>query len=395
VSIGGASLAAWTLCHFVWQGAAVWALARLWARAARGWSPAARYRGAAAWFLVISLLPIATAVLGALFPPAEPSLDVAVPLLAASRAAGGADRLVAGMLLVWGAGTLAALGWLALDARFLARLGRRARPADAGMRRLVLRLAGECGLATAPEVLEGPVDGPMVTGFRRPCLLLPPGASRLLEPAEFHAVLLHELAHLRRRDLLAGAAQRVAQAFLWLHPAVWLLSREVDRERERCCDAEAVRAGAARLDLARALVALEGARPRGGALAAHASSGELKARVEELLAPRTEPPGPGTRGAAAALLLAAAVPWAGVLALPPGSLFPVVEVRAEDPAGAFTLWFVGSRIAAATVNGGDVKRELIEQRDDLAVVRGGDGSVLLEVKIHTPGHIRWTPRPPP
>ena len=54
-------------------------------------------------------------------------------------------------------------------------------------------------------------------------------------------VLLHELAHVRRWDNLVNLAQRIVESLLFFHPAVWLVSRQVRRDREECCDAAVIR----------------------------------------------------------------------------------------------------------------------------------------------------------
>ena len=54
-------------------------------------------------------------------------------------------------------------------------------------------------------------------------------------------ILLHELAHVRRRDNLVNLLQRLVESALFFHPAVWLISTWVRREREYCCDEAVVR----------------------------------------------------------------------------------------------------------------------------------------------------------
>ena len=69
-------------------------------------------------------------------------------------------------------------------------------------------------------------------------------------------VILHELAHLRRRDALVEALLSVLECLLFFHPAIWWLSRQVREAREQCCDQEALRGGASPESLARALLHL-------------------------------------------------------------------------------------------------------------------------------------------
>ena len=69
-----------------------------------------------------------------------------------------------------------------------------------------------------------------------------------------HAILTHELAHLRRYDHLVNLLQRVVEALLFFHPAVWYVSRRISIERENCCDDLVLAAGAERLGYADSLV---------------------------------------------------------------------------------------------------------------------------------------------
>ena len=71
---------------------------------------------------------------------------------------------------------------------------------------------------------------PAVAGILRPVLLLPRGFSARLGEAEFESVLMHELAHVRRRDNLTGAAVRLAACLFWFHPLIWWLERKALRD---------------------------------------------------------------------------------------------------------------------------------------------------------------------
>ena len=71
-------------------------------------------------------------------------------------------------------------------------------------------------------------------------VLVPADALAGLPCTQMEALLLHELAHIRRHDYLINVLQGVAEAALFYHPAVWWISRQVREERERCCDDIAV-----------------------------------------------------------------------------------------------------------------------------------------------------------
>ena len=81
------------------------------------------------------------------------------------------------------------------------------------------------------------VSSPLVIGVFRPLIVLPPALLTGLAPDQIEMILLHELAHVRRWDNLVNLMQRVLEATLYFHPAVWWVSRWVRLEREHCCDA--------------------------------------------------------------------------------------------------------------------------------------------------------------
>lgn len=132
-------------------------------------------------------------------------------------------------------------------------------------------------------------------------ILLPPTALSGLSTFELEALLIHELAHIRRYDLLVNLLQRLVEAVLFLHPAVWYVSRRLNVEREHCCDALVLSAGIPPLGYADALVRMaeicSGASTAAEvALAATAGKcpTELKRRVLRVLDPAGQP-GPRLR----------------------------------------------------------------------------------------------------
>lgn len=76
---------------------------------------------------------------------------------------------------------------------------------------------------------------PMTWGVRHPSILLPRAAQNWTEQ-EIRSALLHELAHVSRRDCLLQLFVQLTCAVYWFHPLVWLASRNVHFERERACD---------------------------------------------------------------------------------------------------------------------------------------------------------------
>ncbi len=77
---------------------------------------------------------------------------------------------------------------------------------------------------------------PTVIGFRKPLVVIPSWAMRELSGAELNTILLHELAHLRRRDDWTNLVQKILGALLFFHPAVWWIEKKLALEREMACD---------------------------------------------------------------------------------------------------------------------------------------------------------------
>ncbi|WP_439581423.1 M56 family metallopeptidase [Dyadobacter bucti] len=77
---------------------------------------------------------------------------------------------------------------------------------------------------------------PMVTGFFKPVILLPVGLLTNLSQAQAEAIILHELAHIRRNDYLVNLLQICCENLFFFNPALLWISSLIKEEREHCCD---------------------------------------------------------------------------------------------------------------------------------------------------------------
>lgn len=169
---------------------------------------------------------------------------------------GGVDPvlLLAG---VWLLGALLVLANLLVGKariRWLARDAERVR--DGPWEDLRERVAERLGLEREVVLLRGvrPLV-PMTWGIVRPRVLLPETAEAWPDACREN-VLLHELAHVKRRDCLVQLLVRLACAVYWFHPLVWHAVRRLRLEQEEACDDHVLRAGTLASDYARQLVGL-------------------------------------------------------------------------------------------------------------------------------------------
>jgi bla regulator protein BlaR1 len=77
---------------------------------------------------------------------------------------------------------------------------------------------------------------PMVIGIIKPVILLPVSAFTGLSPKQLESIIVHELAHIIRRDYLVNLLQSILEILFFYHPAVWWINGVIREERENCCD---------------------------------------------------------------------------------------------------------------------------------------------------------------
>ena len=146
------------------------------------------------------------------------------------------------LFALWIAGILAMAGMLCLQYGDLRkRLSSAKIVQDARILSLLEEARESVGLRSSIWLFEAPdLESPIVFGFLRPHMVLPSPAVRKLPREQLRAVLLHELTHVRRRDLMVSWFQVVLQALYWFHPLVWLASIGFRRERELIVDDEVI-----------------------------------------------------------------------------------------------------------------------------------------------------------
>src|SRR5512144_1062233 len=141
-----------------------------------------------------------------------------------------------GTLALWSAGTLIASTRLVLGAKRVAGIRRRASEVGENWTAISNELSRKLGLTRPVRLLfSGDVAVPVTAGLRRPVILLPEAARRWNEERR-RVVLLHELAHVRRRDWMALLVGQAAAALYWFHPLAWSIRVQMQKDCERACD---------------------------------------------------------------------------------------------------------------------------------------------------------------
>lgn len=139
---------------------------------------------------------------------------------------------------VWAGGTLLLLLLAVLRVAAFRRLIRRAEPAPQDVLEMVSDAAKKIGLSAPPQTsMVHRCMSPMVWCAVRPRLLLPRELWSDLDDIGRRAVVMHELAHLRRRDHWVLWADSIVGSLYWWHPLVWFVRRRMQMEAEYCCDA--------------------------------------------------------------------------------------------------------------------------------------------------------------
>ncbi len=307
---------AWALAHLFWQATAVAALLALILRFMDPRKPTRRYAVACLALVLIAAAPAVSLLYltaydsGPLVIPFDPSL-AAQPgwQRRLVRLSAALQPQLKWIVLCWCGGVLLLSLWH-IASWFTFRRGLRAHTSELRQEwNWVFDLVDRLKIRRPVSFLECRLfDVPATTGWLRPLVLLPATALAALRADHIKAVIVHELAHIRRHDYVVNLLQSVVEGLLFFHPAVWWVSAKVRQERENCCDELAAEATGDRGGYAAALLAMEELRPDVPlhALGAKGGAGSLVNRVERLLRPRSTQ-GARHRGPLAALATAAAL----------------------------------------------------------------------------------------
>lgn len=282
--------------------------------------------------------------------PWTPSLPLAgIPI----PPAGGLPRSVTDWLfLLYLAGVLLSALWLAAGGLRLRRSLGEAVPVAGARLEAVAALAERFGLSMPRRVVKSrAASTPFLVGVVRPVLVLPMGW------APDRKVILHELIHLKQRDVAAGWVTALFRCVHWCNPFLWRIFDRIDNQREQRCDQLVLERleGEDRRDYGRVLLSMadDGRRRFPGATTMANGGQNIKARIQAITRFKAFPRGMGlvsvcmvvtlTLSLVVGLPVSAADPLPGAVRLlgPVGSLSYALSHRPATVGGALDAYSKG------------------------------------------------------
>ncbi|MEO9170290.1 MAG: M56 family metallopeptidase [Candidatus Aquilonibacter sp.] len=209
------------LLNSLWQGAFIAAVAALVTFLPPARNASTRY---AVWFT--ALIALAILPLLSLWHPTDTFTALPTPVLhtasAASRvAAQAATASGSWLVLTWIAGVALCLFRIGLSYARIDRIVRNASPAP------------ELG----PRVMTSDdVTTPIAARLFSPVVIIPSSVAATFERRDLESIVYHELAHIRRGDVTGNFIQRLIEACLFFNPWVYVIGRQMIKERESACD---------------------------------------------------------------------------------------------------------------------------------------------------------------
>lgn len=294
------------LLSWIARGAVVLAVALVASRLVRRAPAALRFMVVAAALAAVLALPMIGAVVPAwhtgaiaaqapnVEPPAVPIAETAVPAIATTYRVSAAPAPVPApspfpwatlALVVWALGAVGVLARFAAGAWRARRIAARARPATGIDAHVTAAWRAVAGRGAPPRVVVSTeIDAPIAVGAVAGVIAVP-RASSAWSAERWRVVLVHELAHVRRRDGLANLVAQLACAVHWIDPLAWIAARRMRGERELAADDAVLRGGARASTYAEHLVAIAAGATRDlpAAAMAMAEPSRFEARVVALL----------------------------------------------------------------------------------------------------------------
>lgn len=307
----------WSLFNSLWQMSLLWAFYHLFllvfkelsARARHGLALlllAAGFCWSAITFITIYLFTAGEPLIAA--GPAFTTHGFAAVLGMVRRLAGDVLPWCSSLYLLILAGLLVHYGRQYMLSRRIVREG--LSPLAPELAAFVAKAGDRMGIRTGVKAyLSTLVMVPVTLGFLKPIILLPVSMVTQFTPAQIEAILVHELAHIRRKDYLLNWLVTVIELLFFFNPFTRLLIAQLKKEREHCCDDTVLEFRYDPHGYVSALLSLARQRQQAALAVAANGGGEqlLLQRARKILQHQRQEDRPGTRPLIG-LLLTALIP---------------------------------------------------------------------------------------
>lgn len=351
-----------TLLHFLWQGSIVALIYAAVRKFARKLSPNGRYLLACAALMAMAITPILTWTQLSAPSPESIAATFTTPMsapqanstrfISVSLTSNAAHTrtwpFLAWVDAIWFTGVTAFSLRLFGSCMLAERLRHRmVRPASAEWQRTLDRFKTRVDISRPVRLLvSGALRAPAAIGWLRPIVLVPAGVLTGLPAEQIEALMVHELAHIRRHDYLLHILQSALEAAFFYHPAVWWISGHMRAERELCCDDIAVSITGDAVIYARALSQFDSASWLWPAVIA-ANGGSLVSRIARLLGkPSTTRKPSNWAGTASASILLAIGAWAVFAQTTARPQFEVASIKPSSSGSIMNVRPLPGRLTA-------------------------------------------------
>lgn len=166
--------------------------------------------------------------------------------------------------------------------------------ANVQWRMFVQKVSAQMGINKPVHVwMSELISSPVTIGYLKPIILLPMAAVNHLTTQQTEAILLHELAHIKRYDYFINLLSKFIQTILYFNPFVKAFVKIIEREREKSCDETVIQFQYEPHGYASALLTLEKAsyvpKQSLAVAASDGKKGEFRQRIEWILGIRKKP----------------------------------------------------------------------------------------------------------
>jgi bla regulator protein BlaR1 len=145
---------------------------------------------------------------------------------------------VIALAILWLCGSVIFFGLTLIQARYFYRIKINASPVSTDIFAIFNSCKRELGINKSIQLLSTQtIQSPITVGWLKPAVILPQNIEQHLAPATLKFVLLHELGHIKRQDIVLNWITCLINIVHWFNPAVWFACKRMRMDMEMACDA--------------------------------------------------------------------------------------------------------------------------------------------------------------